>query len=52
MSTLRSLGRWFVPLASVFFILTGLSLLFGLTVPAIILGIIALLAGVFGLLAS
>lgn len=52
MSTLRSLGRWWVPLAGLFLILTGISLLFGISVPSIILGILALLAGIFALFAS
>lgn len=52
MTTLRSLGRWWVPLAGLFLILTGIGLLFNIAVPTIILGLLALLAGIFALCAS
>lgn len=52
MTSIKSIARWWVVFAAIFFILTGLSLLFGITAPAVIMGILALVAGILGLFAS
>lgn len=53
MSTIRStLARWALPLIGVFLLLTGLSLVSSFVVPALLLGVIALFAGLCALCAS
>jgi hypothetical protein len=53
MSTFRStLARFAMPLIGVYLLLIGLGLVFGLAVPALLLGIVALFAGICALCAS
>ena len=52
MTTLRSLGRFYLPLLAIFLILTGLGILFSLSVPSVLLGVLALVAGILALFAS
>ena len=52
MNTLRSIGKWGLPLAAIWLILTGIAQLGIFSVPAIIMGILALLAGILILLAT
>lgn len=53
MTTIRTtLAKWALPLVGVFLLLTGLSLVFGLSVPALLLGLVALFAGICALAAS
>lgn len=46
METIKSVARWWILFIAVFFILTGISLLFGLSVPAVIMGLLAFIGGV------
>lgn len=50
MNTIKSLGRWALPLLGIYMILVGLGLLFGLNLPALLMGILALVIGVLLLL--
>lgn len=53
MTTFRSaLARWALPLVGLFLLVTGISLLFGLALPAVLLGALALVAGLACLFAS
>lgn len=52
MSTIRSLGRFYVPLLGVYFILLGIAALFGVSVPMVVMGVLALIIGILALLAS
>lgn len=53
MNTFRSsLGRFGLPLLSVWLILWALTALFGIAVPAIIMGLLALIAGILILLST
>lgn len=52
MNTIRTLGKWWVPLAGIYLILVAIGLLFSVAVPAVLLGVVALLAGIFALFAS
>lgn len=52
METIKSVGRWWTVIIAIFFILTGISLLFGLSVPAVIMGLLALIGGILLLLSS
>jgi hypothetical protein len=52
-TTIRStLARFALPLIGVYLLLVGLGLVFSLAVPALLLGIIALFAGICSLCAS
>lgn len=53
MSTLRStLGKFALPLAGVWFVLTGLTLITSLVIPALLMGSLALIVGICLLCAS
>ncbi len=53
MSTIRTtLAKWALPLIGVYLLLIGVGLVFGLAVPALLLGIVALFAGLCALCAS
>jgi len=53
MTTIRaSLAKWALPLLGIYLILIGIATLFGVAVPAIILGILALVVGVLLLLST
>jgi hypothetical protein len=52
MTTLRTLGKWWVPLAGIWFVVTGLSLLTGGALPAVVMGALAVIVGILALLAS
>lgn len=53
MSTLRStLAKFAMPLIGVYLVLVGLTLVFGLAVPGLLLGLVALFAGLCCLMAS
>lgn len=53
MTTFRTaVARWALPLVGFYLVLVGLALVFGLTVPPLLLGIVALIAGVACLFAS
>lgn len=53
MTTFRAaVAKWALPITGVYLVLVGLMLVFGLNVPAILLGILALVAGVACLFAS
>lgn len=52
MNTLRSLGRWYLPLLGIYFLLLGIAALFGVAVPAVLMGVLALVIGILALLSS
>jgi hypothetical protein len=53
MNTFRaSLGRFGLPLLAVWLILWSLGALFGLSVPVVILGVLALLSGILLLIST
>jgi len=52
MNTIRSLGKWWIPLAGLFLILFGIGLLFDTTVPATLSGVLAILSGTLALLST
>ena len=53
MTTFRAaVSRWALPLTGLYLLLVGIMLLFGVAIPPILLGIVALIAGLACLFAS
>ncbi len=53
MSTFRAaVAKWALPLVGLYLLIVGIMLLFGLSVPPVLLGVVALVAGLACLFAS
>lgn len=52
MESIKSIARFWVVIVGIFLILTGISLLFNVAVPVVLMGVLALVAGIFALFAS
>lgn len=52
MNTIRGIGRWWIPLVGIYLIIVGIGLLFNVGIPTVIVGVLALVAGILALFSS